>query len=90
MFPKAILAVVVAALGAFVVALGAGDTDFSDIDAKSWLITAIAVLGSGGMADGDDERRLHWAPLRDSLTREEASGLIDRLERYESNVGSAA
>ena len=49
MFPKAILAVVVAALGAVVVALGAGDTDFGDIDTKSWLIAAIAVLGSGGM-----------------------------------------
>jgi hypothetical protein len=33
---------------------------------------------------------LHWSPLRDSLIREEASGLIDRLERYEANVGAAA
>ena len=42
------------------------------------------------VSDGETEERLHWSPLRDSLTREEASGLIDRLERYESNVGSAA
>jgi len=48
-YPKAVLAVVVSALGALIVALGAGDTDFSDIDAKSWLVAAIAVLGSGGM-----------------------------------------
>lgn len=32
---------------------------------------------------------LHWSPLRESLTREEASGLIDRLERFEANVGAA-
>ena len=49
MYPKAILAVVVSALGALVVALGAGDTDFGDIDAKTALVAAIAVLGSGGM-----------------------------------------
>jgi len=54
------------------------------------VVTMVALLDGEYMADGDDERRLHWAPLRDSLTREEASGLIDRLERYESNVGSAA
>jgi hypothetical protein len=33
---------------------------------------------------------LHWAPLRDSLTRVEASDLIDRLERLEANVPKAA
>ena len=49
MYPKAILAVVVSALGALVVALGAGDTDFGDVDTKTWLIAAVAVLGSGGM-----------------------------------------
>jgi len=48
-YPKAVLAVVVSALGALVVALGAGDTDFGDIDFKTALIAAIAVLGSGGM-----------------------------------------
>lgn len=49
MFPKALLAVVVSALGALVVALGTGNTDFGDISAKSWLVAGIAVLGSGGM-----------------------------------------
>ena len=46
---KAILAVVVSAIGALVVALGTGNTDFGDISAKSWLIAALAVLGSGGL-----------------------------------------
>lgn len=49
MYPKALAAVVVAALGALAVALGTGNTDFGDISGKSWLIAAIAVLGSGGM-----------------------------------------
>ena len=48
MYPKAILAIVVSAAGALAVALGAGATDFGDIDNKTWLIAAIAVLGSGG------------------------------------------
>lgn len=48
-YVKAILAVVVSALGAIVVALGTGATDLGDISGKSWLITALAVLGSGGM-----------------------------------------
>lgn len=30
---------------------------------------------------GRDEAGLHWSPLRDSLTKTEASGLIDRLEK---------
>jgi len=46
---KAIIAVVVSALGAAAVALGTGNTDFGDIDAKTWLIAALAVLGSGGI-----------------------------------------
>lgn len=49
MFPKAILAVAISALGAIVVALGTGATDFGDISGKTWLVAAIAVLGSGGM-----------------------------------------
>ena len=48
-YTKAILAVVVSALGALAVALGTGATDFADIDTKSWLIAALAVLGSGGI-----------------------------------------
>lgn len=46
---KAIIAVVVSALGALVVALGTGNTDFGDIGTQSWLIAALAVLGSGGL-----------------------------------------
>lgn len=46
---KAAAAVVVSALGAVVVALGTGATDIGDISTKSWLIAALAVLGSGGM-----------------------------------------
>ena len=46
---KAIAAIVVSALGALAVALGTGNTDFGDIDGKSWLIAALAVLGSGGV-----------------------------------------
>lgn len=38
----------------------------------------------------DEAGDLHWAPLRDDLQRIEASGLIDRLERLEGNVGAAA
>jgi len=49
LYPKALLAVLVSALGALVVALGAGDTDFGDIDLQTALIAAVAVLGSGGM-----------------------------------------
>jgi ribonuclease PH len=48
-YAKALVAVVVAALGALVVALGTGATDFGDISTESWLVAALAVLGSGGM-----------------------------------------
>lgn len=47
-YAKAVAAIVVSALGALTVALGTGATDFEDIDGKSWLIAAVAVLGSGG------------------------------------------
>jgi hypothetical protein len=46
---KALAAIVVSALGALVVALGTGATDFGDISTKSWLIALLTVLGSGGM-----------------------------------------
>lgn len=46
---KAILAIVVSAIGALVVALGTGATDFGDISTQQWLIAALAVLGSGGI-----------------------------------------
>jgi hypothetical protein len=34
--------------------------------------------------EGDDD--LHWAPLRDTLTKEEANNLIDRLEPLEATT----
>lgn len=49
MYLKALLAVVVSAVGALVVALGTGNTSFSDVSAQSWLIAAGTVLGSGGL-----------------------------------------
>lgn len=46
---KAFLAIVVSAAGALVIALGTGNTDIGDLDTKSWLVAALAVLGSGGV-----------------------------------------
>ncbi len=47
---KAFITVAVATAGALVVALGTTSTgDFGDIDSKTWLIAALAVLGSGGL-----------------------------------------
>ena len=46
---KAVVNVLFAAIGALIVALGTGATDFSDISLRSWLIAAGAVLGSGGL-----------------------------------------
>jgi hypothetical protein len=34
----------------------------------------------------DEDGELHWSPLRDSLTRQEAHDLIDRLSRLEERV----
>lgn len=46
---KAVMAVVVSTIGALVVALGTGNTGFSHIDTKTWLIAAGSVLASGGL-----------------------------------------
>lgn len=48
-FLKALLAIIVSAVGAVVVALGTGATDFGSISTQSWLIAAGTVLGSGGI-----------------------------------------
>jgi hypothetical protein len=48
-YMKALMAILWSALGALAVALGTGNTDFDDISTKSWLVAALAVLGSGGM-----------------------------------------
>lgn len=37
-----------------------------------------------------DDGVLHWSPLRDSLSKSEASELIDRLEKFESKPGAPA
>jgi hypothetical protein len=37
------------------------------------------------VADGDGE--LHWSPLRDTLTKPEASALIEWLTELEANGG---
>lgn len=48
LYLKALAAIVVSAIGALVVALGTGATDFGDISTQNWLIAAGVVLGSGG------------------------------------------
>lgn len=48
-YVKAVAAIVVSALGALVVALGTGATDFGDISTQNWLIALGTVLGSGGL-----------------------------------------
>jgi hypothetical protein len=46
---KAIVAIVIAAAGALVTALGPGNNSLSSIDTTHWLLAAAAVLGSGGI-----------------------------------------
>jgi hypothetical protein len=48
-YAKAAVAVVVAALGAIVTALGTGGGTFSTVDGKHWVLAAVAVLGSGAV-----------------------------------------
>lgn len=49
-YAKALIAILVAAAGALVVALGTGnDSGIGDLDAAHWLIAIGAVLGSGGV-----------------------------------------
>jgi len=46
---KAVLAVVVAIIGAAATALGPGNLSVNDLSARAWLELAIAVLGSGAL-----------------------------------------
>lgn len=47
---KALTAVAVSGIGAIILALGAVSTgDIGDLSTQSWLVAALAVLGSGGM-----------------------------------------
>ncbi len=48
-YMKAALAIVIAALGAIVQALGTGGGTFSTVDGKHWVFAIIAVLGSGAV-----------------------------------------
>jgi hypothetical protein len=45
-YAKTVVALVVAAAGALVTALGPGDMSLSDLSTKSWIEAAIAVVGS--------------------------------------------
>lgn len=46
----------------------------------------VAATPDARYADGG----LHWGPLRDTLTKEEAMSLIDRLERLQAKIATAA
>jgi hypothetical protein len=47
--------------------------------------------GAGiGLSVFSEDGELHWSPLRDSLTRQEASDLIERLDKFEQNLKDAA
>lgn len=48
-YAKSIGATVVAVIGALVVALGTGATDFADISTQNWLVAGGAVLGSSAL-----------------------------------------
>lgn len=49
-YAKALVAILVAALGALTVALGTGNNGtFGSVDTKHWLVAALAILGSGGL-----------------------------------------
>jgi hypothetical protein len=37
-----------------------------------------------------EDGELHWSPLRDSLSKAEASSLIERLERYAATKAAEA
>lgn len=52
---------------------------------RSIEMEAMAELLGGRDSDGV----LHWSPLRESLSKAEASNLIDRLDRYEAHVQAA-
>jgi hypothetical protein len=37
-----------------------------------------------------EDGQIHWSPLRDHLTDEQASALIDRLSKLEAKVAAGA
>lgn len=48
-YAKAGLAILIAAGGAIIQALGTGGGTFSSVDARHWVLAAVAVLGSGAV-----------------------------------------
>lgn len=48
-YAKALVAVVVSAVGALIVALGPGNNTLDGLSTQSWLIAAATVLGSGAL-----------------------------------------
>src|SRR5262249_40350673 len=50
---------------------------------------ALSAQEHGTAPPRDDEGKLHWAPLRDSLMRPEAHDLIDRLESMQARLGGS-
>jgi hypothetical protein len=57
---KAYFAIVMAAAGALVTALGTGSTSVGNIDAKHWIMAALVVLGSGGVTWWCTNGPWHW------------------------------
>jgi hypothetical protein len=43
----------------------------------------VADVGYGVVPDADEDGSVHWGPLRDSLSKDEASNLIDRLSKLQ-------
>ena len=46
---KAVVAVVMAVLGALIVAIGPGDNSLGSLDAKTWLVAIGTIIGSGAI-----------------------------------------
>jgi hypothetical protein len=49
-------------------------------------LSDVADVGPGVVPDSDVDGQFHWGPLRDSLNKDEASNLIDRLGRLQDNT----
>jgi hypothetical protein len=47
-------------------------------------LSDVADVGSGVLPKGDPDGTVHWGPLRDTLSKDEASNLIDRLSKLQA------
>jgi hypothetical protein len=47
-------------------------------------LSEVADVGAGLLPDADPDGTLHWGPLRDTLSKDEASNLIDRLGKLQA------